>query len=226
MPSGTGNARHARLNFHLDASRIGNAVAGVSSRAGPLLKPAQGRSSSHVHAINAPWSSFPSPLFRGDGDDVESAARHKHAGRDPDKFDTLDGGSASSSDTNGRKSVHVVFGMPFAIVVAAACCFLASCALTVATYIVTREMANTREEVRPLISAAVPIMSESGAFTSAMRQASEDVLQITEMAYNATQTIVPISQLIYHAVNDTSTTLQHMEHMAHHPVLHIDMGEH
>ena len=53
--------------------------------------------------------------------------------------------------------------------------------MTVATYIIAREMANTREEARLLISAAVPMMAESGAFTSAMRQAGEDVMQITEM---------------------------------------------
>ena len=59
-------------------------------------------------------------------------------------------------------------------------------------FFMTSEMSITRQQVMPLINAAVPIMKDGTQLTNIAVGTSQKVLNIAEVARNATSNIDPI----------------------------------
>ena len=126
--------------------------------------------------------------------------------------------------TSGYKEkARFVGGVPLVLLLVGACCLLSAIVVTVAIYIIASEMSRTRDDVRPLINAALPLMSDSSRITGVALQASERMLTMVERASNATMQVLPIAQRLYDAINQTAETLAHVEHITRHPTMHITM---
>jgi len=122
-----------------------------------------------------------------------------------------------------KEKARFVGGVPLVLLLVGACCLLSAIVVTVAIYIIASEMSRTRDDVRPLINAALPLMSDSSRITGVALQASERMLTMVERASNATMQVLPIAQRLYDAINQTAETLAHVEHITRHPTMHITM---
>lgn len=117
-----------------------------------------------------------------------------------------------------------LMGFPIAIVIAASCCFVGSVIFTMSIFLMTREMSITRQQVMPLINAAVPIMEDGTQLTNIVVGTSQKVLNIAEVARNATFNIDPILSDVVKFMNNSARLMNHMEYFSRHPSLHIDLG--
>lgn len=113
---------------------------------------------------------------------------------------------------------------PIAIVIAASCCCVASVIFTSSIFIMSREMSITRQQVMPLINAAVPIMEDGDQLTNLAVGTSEKILTIADVAKNATSNIDPLLSNLLEFMNKSAKMISHVEHFSKHPSLHIDLG--
>lgn len=128
-----------------------------------------------------------------------------------------------STDIFPEKRMSLM-GFPLAIVVAASCCCIASVVFTMSIFLMTKEMSITRQQVMPLINAAVPIMEDGTQLSNLAIGTSEKVLNIAEITKNATSNIDPILSNVVEFMNKSAALMTHMEHFSRHPSLHIDLG--
>jgi hypothetical protein len=129
----------------------------------------------------------------------------------------------SNASISGKRTS--LLGFPVAIVVAASCCCLGSIVFTLSIFFITQEMSITRQQVMPLINAAVPIMQDGTQISGLVVGTTQKVLNIAEIAKNASLDIEPILFNVRQFMNESSKLVSHMEYFSRHPSLHIDLGK-
>lgn len=129
----------------------------------------------------------------------------------------------SNASISGKRTS--LLGFPVAIVVAASCCCLGSIVFTLSIFFITQEMSIARQQVMPLINAAVPIMQDGTQISGLVVGTTQKVLNIAEIAKNASLDIEPILFNVRQFVNESSKLVSHMEYFSRHPSLRIDLGK-
>ena len=77
----------------------------------------------------------------------------------------------------------------------------------------------------PLINAAVPIMQDGTQISGLVVGTTQKVLNIAEIAKNASLDIEPILFNVRQFMNESSRLVSHMEYFSRHPSLRIDLGK-
>ena len=88
----------------------------------------------------------------------------------------------------------------------------------------TYEISMARQELRPIVSAAVPIMRDAESIQSMAVQASRRVLLMVERASNVTELVPPMAGKLSQFIDHTSATMRNVHQLTTHPVLKLDLG--
>ena len=102
-------------------------------------------------------------------------------------------------------------------------CVISGC-IVIVFHMLVSEISNARDDIRPVMQAALPLMQDSERISSIAIETSERLLRMAQRAYNATNLLPPAMSELMYVLNLSANTMQHMEHLTRHPVLKIDMS--
>lgn len=104
-----------------------------------------------------------------------------------------------------------------------ACCLTTVILITVCIVIIVREVERTRADVKPLLSALTPILEDANKMSAEMRDSARLVFSMMSNVDNASHRVLPIVNRMFDAVNETANAVAHIEDIARHPVVRINL---
>ena len=194
--------------FRIDADRL-------SSVAGPLLRSTSRPPAATREQCRCTPQSVPASCADGKVHTVDCDAPTNHV-RSAEELSAWRSRPWHSLFACGHDRCASVFCLVAATIL--------SVSILLVTYMFVSEVSNTRDDLRPIMQAALPLMRDSQTISNLAVETSQQVLQVAHTAHKVTNLLPPAMSEFMRMLNSSASTLEHVEQLSRHPVLKIDMS--